>query len=126
MPIEYVDCVHCRSRHTARFLCDPARLLLDSMTERGRSYDMPTVAFDGPPLHDPSIGASGDLLIAQFVVQAALIEPTPGVRHPAVIFGGRSAEGVLPRWVHANSDKQLRASARLVHDMTELAISQAS
>ena len=124
--MNFIDCVHCRSRHTARYLCDPGKQLLDSMVDRGRSFDAPTLTFDAP-IEDPNIGARpDDVLIAQLVVKAAVI-PAAGVNHPAVLITGRAADGrVLPHWVHVNTDDQLRASVRLLDDMTELAIRQAT
>ncbi len=124
--MRYIDCRHCRRRHTDRFLCDPARALLDDLLARGKAFDLPTVEFAGPPVSDPGVGRPGDVLIAQFVVKASVIE-VEGVRHPAVLLTGRDVAGnVLPHWIHANTDDQLRRSAVLLHDMTELAISKAT
>ncbi len=124
--MNFINCVHCRRRHTDRYLCDPARMLLDGMIERGRGYDMPTVTFEGAPIEDTNIGGPGDVLIAQLVIKAAVI-PVEGVNHPAVVLTGRAADGsVMPQWVHANTDGQLRASVNLLRDMTELAIRQAT
>jgi hypothetical protein len=124
--MNFVHCVHCRSRHTDRYLCDPAKMLLDSMIERGRAFDMPTLTFEGGPVEDPNIGGPGDVLLAQLVIKASVI-PVEGVNHPAVLLTGRSADGsVLPHWIHVNTDAQLRASATVLRDMTELAIRQAT
>ena len=124
--MQFVDCMYCRKRHTDRFLCDPAKRLLESMAERGKSFDMPSVEFsEGLP--DLNLGSPGDVLLAQLVVKAAKVQDNAGVNHPAIIMTGRAVDGtVLPQWLHANTDAQLRKSARLIHDMTELAIREVS
>jgi len=103
-----------------RHLCDPAKAFLDAVIARGDSFTMPTLSFD-KPMTNPAIGAPGDQLVQQFVVQAATV-PAGGTHHPTLVFGGRTPAGVLPHWIYAGSDEQLRATATLVHDMAELAI----
>lgn len=124
--MQFIDCTHCRKRHTDRFLCDPAKLLLDTMLKRGESLDTPTLTFS-EHLPDLTIGAPGDVLVAQLVIKGASVELNGGIRHPAIIMTGRGIDGaVLPQWIHTNTDAQLRKSARLLHEMTELAIRKAT
>lgn len=102
-----------------RFLCDPAKAVLDAMVARGESFTMPTVEFDEPIYG--TLGAPGDQRLVQFVVQGAILD-FGGVQHPALVFTGRTPAGPLPNWVYAASDDQLRGMAQVVHDMAELAI----
>ncbi len=123
---EPIRCPYCRQRHLPRLLCDPAKAVLDAMLARGQSFDMPTLELDDPiPASALGLGSGdGDALVQQFVVNAAVV-PMAGVNHPALMFTGRTPAGRLPQWLFVNTDEQLRAAARLVHDMAELAIRRA-
>jgi hypothetical protein len=106
-----------------RFLCDPAKAVLDAMVARGDSFTMPTVEFEAP-LYEPNIGAPGDQVLRQVVIKGATVEVT-GVHHPALVFTGSTLAGPLPHWVFPASDEQLLGIVALVHDMAHLAIRRA-
>jgi hypothetical protein len=112
-------CPYCRLKHLPRHLCDPAKAVLDAMVARGDSFTMPTLTFDQPMYETPG---PVDRLLAQLVVKGAVIPAPGGVQHPALVFTGRDMAGPLPQWLYSGNDAQLRAAARLVHEMTELAI----
>lgn len=122
-----IRCPYCRQRHMPRYLCDPAKRVLDELQARGVSYTMPTVELPDPiPADQLGLGLGpGDQLVSQLVVQAAVL-PHAGVTHPALVFTGRSPYGRLPQWLYAAGDDDLRAAAKLVRDMTELAIATAT
>lgn len=123
---EPIRCPYCRQRHMPRYLCDPAKRVLDELQARGASYTMPTLELPDPiPAAQLGLGLGpDDQLVSQLVVQAALI-PHAGVRHPALVLTGRSPYGQLPHWLYAAGDTELRATADLVRDMAELAIRRA-
>jgi hypothetical protein len=122
---EPIRCPFCRQRHMPRYLCDPVKALLDEMLAHGKSFDMPTLELT-EPLPEADLGMRpGDALVQQLVVKAALVPVAGGVNQPALMFTGSTPYGVLPQWLFANTDEQLRATARLVHDMAELAIRRA-
>lgn len=119
-------CNHCEARHSPTFLCPPAKQILDAVTARGRSYDMPTLAFDDPMPLLPGTDHPGDTLMAQLSVQAAIV-PIFDVPRAALMFTGVAADGQpLPRWLLVNTDERIRAAAKLVNDMAELAITRAA
>ncbi|MEV7263991.1 hypothetical protein AB0N38_10610 [Micromonospora aurantiaca] len=123
---EPIRCPYCRQRHMPRYLCDPAKRVLDEMQARGASYIMPTLELPDPiPAAQLGLGfGPDDQLVSQLVVQAATI-PHAGIQHPALILTGRSPYGQLPYWLYAAGDTELRATADLVRDMAELAIQRA-
>lgn len=112
-------CPYCRFKHLPRHLCDPAKAVLDAMVARGESFTMPTLTFDEPMYSVPD---DADRLLAQLVVKAAVIPVPGGVHHPALVFAARDMSGPLPQWLYAGTDAQLRATVKLVDEMTELAI----
>lgn len=119
-----IDCPWCRNRHPRRFLCDPAAYVLTEAGRRGESGTLPTIEFETPM--DMALDPRADTLVAQIVVKAGLIPAPGGVIHPALVFTGMDVQRrTLPQWIHAASDTELRHTARLVHDMAELAIGQA-
>lgn len=117
-----INCPWCRSSHGRRFLCDAAKAYLDATIAKGEANNMPTTEFEefvaGGPL-------GGGQLVQQLVVQAALIE-AGGVHHPALVFGARGLTAPLQNWVYPGRDEDLRAAARLVHDITEMVIRRAN
>jgi hypothetical protein len=107
-----------------RFLCDPAKAFLDALRARGESLTMPSIELSEPV---PPLGFgqdAGDTLVRQLVVQASLVSAA-GTTHPGLIFTGRGLTARLPQWTYVGTDEELRAAARLVHDMAELAIRRA-
>jgi hypothetical protein len=121
-------CNYCRDRHAPRYLCGPAKRVLDALVARGQSFNMPTIEFPAPiPAEELGMGLSADdKLLAQVVVQAATV-PAVGVIRPAVIFTGRTVHGeVLPKWLYAGVDDDMSRLAVLVRDMTDLAMRTAA
>ena len=120
-------CVHCEQHHTARFLCDPAKALLDALAARAAERNMPTLTFlDEPLTGNPfRFGTGpGDRLLSQLVVQAATIPiGDSGITKPAIILTGQDHTGApLPQWLYAGNPADLNRSAKLVADMCALAI----
>lgn len=122
-----VHCTFCEEHHRPRFLCNPAKRVLDAMVERGMSFNMPTLEFPEPlPGVEQKLGLNpGDRLVSQIVVKAGLV-PFAGTIKPAVVLTGRTArDEVLPQWLYAGNAEDLRALSKLVADITEMAIRRA-
>lgn len=124
-----LPCPFCENRHPPRFLCDPAKAVLDALLARGMSFNLPNVEFPAPIPSD-QLGldgmAAGDALARQIVVYAAVL-PAAGIIRPAVIFTGQRSDGtVLPRWLYAGRDEDMANLVGLVKDMTELAVRSAA
>lgn len=122
-----VDCRFCEQQHRPRFLCNPAKRVLDTLIERGMSFNMPTLEFPEPlPGIEQQLGMNpGDRLLVQLVVKAALI-PFAGTVKPGVVFTGRTpGEEVLPQWLYAGTAEEMRKMVALVADVTEMAIRRA-
>ena len=119
-----VHCRYCDGDHGDLLLCAPAKRVLDALYARGQRFDMPTIEFPDAITGPDALG-DGTVLCAQFVVKAGII-PVAGVSRPALIFTGQDiAGGVLPQWVLPGEGPDLRRTARLVRDMTEMAIRRA-
>lgn len=123
-----VHCVHCDTVHALRYLCDPARVVLDALAAKAAARDMPTLEFLAEPLagNPFSFGHSPhDKLLVQLVVQAAAIpiDEAGTVLQPAVVITGVDHhEQPLPQWLYAGTAESLRKAAKLFADMTQLAI----
>lgn len=117
-----MHCRYCDEEHDERYLCDPAQRILTALYARGASGDMPTIELPEPM---PLIGgfeSDSDQVLAMMTVQAGTV-PVADVPYPLLVFSGRTAQGkVLPRWLLVADSDTLRRHARLVRDMTELAI----
>lgn len=120
-----VECRFCTGRHRSRFLCDPAKRVLDALIQRGMSFNMPTIEFPDPVQMDWQTGQGGepaDVMVQQIVVQAAMT-PVVGIARPALVFTGRDAAGsVLPRWIYPGDDADITAVGKLVTEMAEIAV----
>lgn len=116
-------CRWCVQRHEERYLCDPARRILDALYAKGMEGNMPTIEFPDSPLYPFAEGAPADLvLVSQMVVQGATV-PAAGVPHPALVFTGRDhLRQPLPRWLYAAGDGQMADLVKLVADMGDLAV----
>lgn len=118
-----VRCRLCERSHKPRYLCDPAKQVLDALYERGMSFNMPSLEFP-EPVPASEIGMAlgpGDTLLRQVVVQAATV-PFAGVARSAVIFTGRDMQGQpLPRWIYPGDAEDMARLAGLVREMTDLA-----
>jgi hypothetical protein len=122
-----IHCIHCDAHHADRFLCDPAKAVLDGLAARAAERNMPTLEFLDEPIADNPFGfGSGpsDKLLVQFVVQAATVPMADtGLYRPAVIFTGVGHDGLpLPQWLYPGNPSDLRRASKLVNDMAELAI----
>lgn len=117
-------CRYCEQHHDARFLCDPAKTVLDALYAQGQRFDMPTIEFPEPVNHADAFG-DGTVLVAQVVVKAGII-PVAGVPRPVLIFTGRDMDGgVLPSWLFPGSPAEIKKVVQLVADMGTMAIRRA-
>lgn len=122
MITEKISCEFCLAQHTRRFVCHPVLAMLDEMRRRGAGLNMPTMELEEPIF--PGVGPD-DSVLAGITVMAATIPTGAGVTYPALVLSGNRLAGPLPRWIYPSTPDTLRATARLVHDMTELAIKTA-
>lgn len=119
-------CHYCTDRHSTRFLCNPAKKVLDAMVARGMSFNMPTLEFPEPISMPRADLPDVDVLAAQIVVMGAVID-VAGVARPALVFTGQSTHGgPLPRVLYAGEDDDLTRLSTLVSDMAKLAINTAA
>lgn len=121
-------CRYCEQTHKPRFLCDPAKRILDALYARGQEFNMPTVEFPDPlPAAQVGMGLNGeDSLLTQFVTHAGTV-PVAGVVKPLLMFTGRDVYGrALPRWMYAGDDDQIHAVVDLVARMAEMAVRRAA
>lgn len=120
-----VYCQFCSEHHRARFLCNPAKQILEKVAQKGMSFDCPTVDFS-EPVEDAGIGFEpGDLWMSQVVVMAATCEVAGGTQ-PLLIFTGRDLQGLpLPRWMYAADDERIIAFKDLVASRVDLAVQAA-
>ena len=118
------ECPYCDRAHEPRWLCDPARRVLDALAERGQRFDMPTIELTEPVNHADAFGQD-TVLVAGLVVKAATVE-VAGTPCPVLIFTGEDIDGgVLPNWLYAASPPDMKRIVKLVSDMGTLAISTA-
>jgi hypothetical protein len=119
-------CPWCEKHHVETYCCPPVRQYLAAMRARGDSLTMPSLAFPEAPIAPlPGLGQPGDALMAQVVVQAAVV-PVAGVARAGLLFTGRDASGKpLPRWLFVDTDEHIADTAQLVNDMAKLAIDNA-
>jgi hypothetical protein len=118
------ECPYCTQVHGRLLLCEPARLVLDALIERGMRFDMPTLEFPDPVVAPGQFGPD-TVLVAQLVAKGAVV-PVAGVTRPAVILTGQDVQGnVLPQWVYVADGAGLRKASKLVGEMTEMAIRRA-
>ncbi len=122
-----VHCRFCDDRHRPRFLCDPAKRVLDAMLDRGMSFNLPTLEFPEPlPGIEGQLGLNPDDQLASQIVAKAAVLPFAGTFKPALILTGRAGDRVLPQWLYAGNDDDLRRLTTLVGDITEMAIRRAA
>lgn len=122
-----VHCRFCEEHHRPRFLCTPAKRVLDALIERGMSFNLPTVEFPQPLSGvEAQLGLNpGDKLLSQVVLKAALV-PFAGMVKPGIVLTGRTPyDEVLPQWLYAGNADELQRLAALVAEVTEVAIRRA-
>lgn len=118
------DCRYCETRHDARWLCDPARKVLDALLERGQRFDMPAVEFPEAINHADAFGED-TVLVAGVVVKAGVAE-VAGTPQPVLIFTGNDIDGrPLPNWLYCASPPDMKRVMKLVTDMGTMAIRRA-
>lgn len=127
MSLITVHCRHCGGEHTARFLCDPAKAVLDALAAKAAERDMPTLEFLDEPIDANALGYGldpGDRMMRQLVVQAAAVAVGgTDIVQPALIFTGADHTGnPLPRWMYAGTPSDMDRAAKLVTDMCALAV----
>lgn len=122
----FAKCPYCGQRHDLRYLCDPAKALLDAMRQKAESYDVPTKEFDDPiPAFGSGFGGV-DVLMRQFMVYAATV-PVGKVYWPCLIFTGQDSKGnPLPKWVLANTPERIEGVVEIVRKNAETAIRAAA
>ncbi len=119
-----LDCRYCETRHDSRFLCDPARKVLDALLERGQRFDMPVVEFPEAINHADAFGANS-VLVASIVVKAAVTD-VAGTPQPVLIFTGTDLDGKpLPNWLYIASPRDMKRVMGLVNEMGTMAIRRA-
>lgn len=119
------DCRYCDRRHGARYLCDPAKKVLDALLEQGTQFDMPTVEFPQMKQATADMLGPGTVLVRQFIVKAALV-PVAGVPKPSLLFTGRDVTNAeLPHWVYPGDERDMKRAVKLVSDMAEMAVRRA-
>lgn len=118
------ECPYCTQVHGRLLLCEPARMVLDALIERGMRFDMPTLEFP-EPVTEPGQFGTDTVLVQQLVAKGATV-PVLGVTRPALILTGQDVRGgVLPQWVYVADPAGLRKVSKLVGEMTEMAIRRA-
>lgn len=121
-------CRYCEQTHKPRFLCDPAKKILDALMARGMSFNMPTIEFpEALPAREVGMGLTAqDSIVGQLVVQAATV-PVADVVRPALLFTGRDVYGkTLPRWCYPADNTGMNDAANLVSRMAEMAVRRAA
>ena len=119
------DCRYCDQRHGARFLCDPAARVLEALYAQGQRFDQPVVEFP-EPLNGADVFGPDTVLLAQFLVKAAVTD-VAGVQRPVLIFTGIDSDGrQLPHWLYPGDAAGIRRAITLVSDLGEMAIRRAA
>lgn len=122
--VSIIHCRYCEQDHGDLLLCPPAKRVLDALYAQGQQFNMPTVEFPEPITGAFALGGDA-ILIRQFVVKGAVMD-VGGTPRGVLIFTGQDLDGrPLPEWVYPGSDRELNAAAKLVTDMTEMAIRRA-
>jgi hypothetical protein len=123
-------CRWCTRGHPARFICPPAKRILDALYARGMDGNMPTIEFPAPiPAEQlgAQFGLGGDSrFLRSTVVQAGTVDAA-GVMRPLLILTGIDTDDQpVPKYVYAGTDEEVTRFAKLVADMTDLAIRTAA
>ena len=117
-------CRYCDQDHDERFLCDPARKVLDALYAQGQRFDMPTIEFPDPINHADMFGEN-TVAVAGLVVKAGVTE-VAGVPRPVLIFTGTDSDGrTLPSWILVSHPAGIKQTIKLVSDMGLMAIRRA-
>jgi len=119
-------CRYCEQTHDDRWVCDQIKRILDALYARGAELTMPDVTFPAPiPGHELGMGldpAAGDRVVAQVVVNAAVVD-LGDVAKPVLIFTGLdSYNQPLPRWAFPGDPVDLDNLIGLMRRMAALAI----
>ena len=118
------ECPYCEREHEPRWLCDPARRVLDALAERGQRFDMPTVEFPEAVNHADAF-REDSVLVAGVVVKAGVTE-VAGMPQPVLIFTGTDIDGrPLPNWLYIASPPGIKRVMNLVTEMGTMAIRRA-
>lgn len=125
MTVVYVDCRWCAQNHSARYLCEPAGMVLAGVLAKGAEGTMPQIEFPDDPIPAAQLGlglSPQDRVLRQFVVKAATT-PVAGVERATLIFTGRDLDNrVLPQWVYLGGDDEVQGVADLVATNAALAV----
>ncbi len=125
----HAKCRWCEQRHEPRWLCDPARMLLDAVRLKGQEGNLPLVEFAGDPIPADQLGMGlepGDELLRQLVVKAGVVKVT-GVNRPLLALTGTSPYGHnLPHWFYVADSAGMTEMVRMLTDAAALAVRTAS
>lgn len=122
-----VECRFCGERHRPRYLCDPAKRVLEALIARGMELNMPTLDFPEPlKAEDMGLGLEpGDQVLRQVVVMAGTGDMA-GTWVPVIVFTGQDMEGKpLPRWIYIADAHDMGILRELVTGRIDRAISAA-
>jgi hypothetical protein len=110
-----------------KYMCDPAKQILDGLYARGMEFNGPTLEFPEPLPPDRLGALAGYTLVRQFVVKAAAVQDATGIARAGVLFTGQDVYGgLLPPWLYLGDEDDMARLNTLVTDMTALALRQAA
>jgi len=117
-PTADIRCKFCLRDHSRWSMCEPVRKVLDTLAERGRQFDMPTLEFPEPIYGG---NTADELIMRQLVVKAAILN-MGDVPVPALVFTGQDGAGrPLPNWIYPGDDDDLDRAVKLVSDVADMA-----
>lgn len=122
-----VRCEICQDSHPARYLCDAKNAHFEAMRAAADANNVPTLQFDTPI--EGMIGDEGTdtVLMRQFLPMGAIVPGPTGVNYPVLIITGRDKrDQPLPRWLYVADGSDLRRTVKLVDEMANLAIREAT
>lgn len=122
MTVKPIVCAFCSGRHGDRWLCDPAKAILDGMAARAAEVDMPVLDFADSP-----IPASSDVIMRQVTVMAGTIPVGPQEhKFPALVLSGLDQHSKpLPRWTYPSDPANMLRLKDLFISRIDLAIAYA-
>jgi hypothetical protein len=120
--VKPIECGFCTKRHGDRWLCDPAKAILDGMAARAAEVNMPVLDFAEAP-----IPSSAEVIMRQLTIQGGNIETAAGAKVPVVMLGGLDQHSrPLPRWMYPGLPHELEKAKALFASRVDLAIASVS
>lgn len=119
----HAKCRWCEERHEPRWLCDPAKLLLDESRRRGEAGNLPSIELSSPlTAEEMGIGGPDDQILRNVVVMGAC-GTVGGVRRAGIVLTGRALDGTpLPKWIYFSDDQDMAGLRDLVVAQIDLAL----